>query len=62
MKPDWKELREKIIVYNKAVAANKQKVDDLMTLLSALPPGQVKNLLKDPVCGEILAKYGITGE
>ena len=21
-----------------------------------------RNLLKDPVCGEILAKYGITGE
>lgn len=56
------ELREKIINYNKAVAASKEKADDFMTLLGALPPGQVKNLLKDPVCGEILAKYGITGE
>lgn len=56
------ELREKIINYNKAVAASKEKADDFMTLLGALPPGQVKNLLKDPVCGEILAKYGITGK
>lgn len=59
MKP---ELREKIITYNKAVAANKGKADDFMTLLSALPPGQVKNLLKDEVCGAILSKYGITGK
>lgn len=57
MKP---ELRAKIIAYNKAVAANKEAADDLMALLSALPPGQVKNLLKDPTCGEILTKYGIT--
>lgn len=56
------ELREKIIKYNQSVAQSKEKADDFMTLLGALPPGQVKNLLKDPVCGEILAKYGITGE
>lgn len=55
------ELREKIIAYNKAVAANAEKADDLMTILSALPPGQVKNLLKDPTIGPILEKYGITG-
>lgn len=59
MKP---ELREKIITYNKAVAVNKEKADDFMTLLSALPPGQVKKLLKDETCGVILSKYGITGE
>lgn len=59
MKP---ELREKIIKYNQSVAQSKEKADDFMTLLGALPPGQVKNLLKDPVCGEILAKYGITDE
>ena len=55
------ELREKIIAYNKAVAANAEKADDLMMILSALPPGQVKNLLKDPTIGPILEKYGITG-
>ena len=59
MKP---ELREKIINYNRAIAKNKEMADDLMTLLGALPPGQVKNLLKDPTCAEILSKYGVTGE
>lgn len=59
MKP---ELKEKIIAYNKAVAANADKANDLMTILGALPPGQVKNLLKDPTIGPILQKYGITGE
>lgn len=59
MKP---ELREKIIQYNRAVAANKEKADDFMTVLGALPPGQVKNLLKDETIGPILEKYGIKGE
>lgn len=58
MKP---ELREKIIAYNKAAAESKEKAQDFMTLLNALPPGQVKNLLKDETCGVILEKYGITG-
>ncbi len=56
MKP---ELRDKIIAYNKAIAANKEAAEDLHTLLGALPPGQVKNLLKDEACGAILKKYGI---
>lgn len=59
MKP---ELREKIIKYNQSVAQSKEKADDFMTLLGALPPGQVKKLLKDETCGAILSKYGITGE
>ena len=58
MKP---ELREKIIKFNKQRAADAEKAGDLMTLLSALPPGQVKQLLKDETCAAILAKYGITG-
>nr|WP_325304211.1 hypothetical protein [uncultured Dysosmobacter sp.] len=58
MKP---ELRARIIAYNQAVAESREKADDLMTILGALPPGQVKQLLRDPVCGEILKKYGITG-
>lgn len=56
------EPREKIIQYNRALAQNKEKADDFMTVLGALPPGQVKNLLKDPTIGPILKKYGITGE
>jgi hypothetical protein len=58
MKP---ELREKIIKFNKARAKDAEKSGDLMTLLSALPPGQVKQLLKNETCAAILAKYGITG-
>lgn len=57
MKP---ELRAKILAFNKLRAEDSEKANDLMTLLSALPPGQVKNLLKDEVCGAILEKYGIT--
>lgn len=56
MKP---ELREKIIKFNKQRAADAEKAEDLMTLLSALPPGQVKQLLKNETCAAILAKYGI---
>lgn len=56
MKP---ELRSKIIAFNKARAEDKQKAEDFMTLLSALPRGQVKNLLKDETCAAILKKYGI---
>lgn len=55
------ELRAKIIAYNKNRAKDKEAAMDFMRLLSALPPGQVKNLLKDEICAEILNKYGITG-
>lgn len=58
MTPD---MRERIIQFNLAMAADKEKADDLMALLSALPPGQVKNLMKDDTCAAILRKYGITG-
>ena len=52
----WK---KKVLEYNKKRAAADEKSADLMTLLGALPPGQVKNLLKDEVCASILQKYGI---
>ena len=53
----WK---KKIFTYNKEKAKDREAAQDLMTLLGALPPGQKKQLLKDEVCGRILAKYGIT--
>ena len=53
------ELRNKIIAFNVARAADREKAEDLMTLLGALPPGQVKNLLKNETCAAILQKYGI---
>ena len=52
----WK---QKVLAYNKERAADREKADDLMTLLAALPPGQVKNLLKDEACAAILRKYVI---
>lgn len=57
MKP---ELKQKIIAYNKQRKAVDEKAGDFQTILDNLPPGQVKNLLKDPVCGPILEKYGVT--
>lgn len=58
MKP---ELRAKIYRYNKEKAENEEKATDMVALLNALPPGQVKQLLKDETCAAILTKYGITG-
>ena len=58
MKP---ELREKIIKFNRERAADREKSEDMMTLLGALPPGQVKNLMKNETCARILEKYGIGG-
>lgn len=56
------ELREKILNFNRVMASNKAKANDLMTILGALPPGQAKNLLKDETIGPILRKYGISGQ
>ena len=58
MAKPWK---AKVLAYNKERAADREKAGDLMTLLSALPPGQVKNLLKNDACAAILRKYGIKG-
>ena len=51
----WK---EKVIAFNRRRAQADEKAADLMTLLGALPPGQVKNLMKDETCAAILQKYG----
>lgn len=58
MKP---EMRDKILAYNREKKADKEKADDLLILLDALPPGQVKQLLKDETCAAILKKYGVEG-
>lgn len=57
MKP---EMRARIIAFNRERAADREKAADLMVLLGALPPGQLKQLLKDDTCAAILNKYGIT--
>lgn len=58
MKP---ELKARILAFNKARAQDREKAEDMMTLLGALPPGQVKQLLKNETCAAILNKYGIAG-
>ena len=56
-----KEMREKVIAFNKAAAERKDKATDLDVLVAALaqlPPGQLKKILTDDVLA-VLAKYGI---
>jgi len=52
MKP---EMRARIIAINRERAADREKADDLMVLLGSLPPGQVKQLLKDRACAALIA-------
>lgn len=55
-----KELRKKIIAYNKQAKENSEKATDMDILIGAiakLPWGQLKKLLSDEVL-EVLAKYG----
>lgn len=59
-----KELRARIIAFNKAAAERKDKATDLDVLAAAfakLPPGQLKKVLTDDVLA-VLAKYGIALE
>ena len=56
-----KELREKILAYNKSAAERKEKAEDMEVLvkaLSKLPPGHLKKVLTDEVL-TVLDKYGI---
>ena len=54
-----KELREKIIAYNRAVQSNAEKADDMGVVVAALvklPPGQLKKLLTADVIA-VIEKY-----
>lgn len=56
-----KELRDKILAYNKAVKEKSEKATDMDILVAAigkLPPGQMKKVLSDEVI-TVLRKYGI---
>lgn len=56
-----KELRAKVIAYNKAVAEKGEKASDLDVLVAAfakLPPGQLKKVLSYEVFA-VLNKYGL---
>jgi hypothetical protein len=58
-KNPWK---EKVLGFNRKRKAANEKAGDLERLLAALPPGQVKNLMKNSACKEILRKYGFAEE
>lgn len=58
MKP---ELREKILKYNRTLAEQKRKSEDMDVIIAAiakLPPGQQNKFLTDEVMA-VLAKYGV---
>ena len=57
-----KDLRNKIISYNKSVAEKADKASDLDIIVSEimkLPKGQLKKVLTDEVIA-VLKKYGIS--
>lgn len=59
------DLREKIINYNRTVAAQAEQAEDLKVLLSyifKLAPGQIKKLFSNKEVIQILEKYGFTQE
>lgn len=59
-----KDLRKKIIAYNKSVAEKADKASDLDIIVSQimkLPKGQLKKVLTEEVVA-VLEKYGISFE
>ena len=58
-----KELRERILAFNRLSQERKEKAGDmdvLITELLKLPPGQLKKLLTEDVL-RVLEKYGYEG-
>lgn len=56
-----KELREKILAYNREMAAKKDKASDMDVLIAALgklPYGQLKQILTEDV-EAVLERYGV---
>ena len=57
-----KELRARVLAYNRTLAERKEKSSDLDVIVAALiqlPPGQLKKVLSDDVL-EVIKKYGYT--
>ena len=59
MKP---ELKARILAYNREKAKNKEMADDLYALLSCLPPGILKQIMRQEDRAAILEKYGISAD
>ena len=56
-----KELREKILAYNKSVKEKGEKATDMDIIVAAfakLPPGQLKKVLTDDVIA-VFEKHGV---
>lgn len=53
-----KELRERILAYNREKAVNKETAEDMKRLLDVIPPGIMKQIARDEERAAILAKYG----
>ena len=57
-----KELREKILAYNRKRAEEGAKANDMdvvIRCMGKLPPGQLKKLLDDEELVVVLKKYGL---
>lgn len=55
-----KELRNRILAYNKSIAQQKEKATDMDIIVAAfakLPPGQLKHVLTEEVIA-VLNKHG----
>lgn len=57
-----KELRERILAYNREKAANKETAEDIKRLLEMIPPGIMKQIARDEERAAILEKYGFDVE
>ena len=57
-----KELRERILAYNREKAVNKETAEDLKRLLEMIPPGIMKQIARDEERAAILEKYGFDVE
>ena len=58
-----KELKEKILAFNRLAKERSEKASDMDILVAELlklPPGQLKKVLTEPVL-QVLAKYGYEG-
>ena len=57
-----KELRDRVLAFNRERAAERETAAELRTLLGKIPPGIMKQLLRNGECAAILEKYGFITE
>lgn len=57
-----KELKNRILAYNREKAAHKEAAEDFKRLLERIPPGIMKQIARDAEGAAILAKYGFDTE